>query len=99
MDKEKHTGPNPRKMIISVDEVKGKCFYDYKEGDAFEVTGLRTIEGFCGAAYRTIFPVLFALNFGGTYPFEDNSNSLSTITCPDGGNIRFKVTRVEEEEG
>jgi len=98
VDKEKHTGPNPRKMIISVDEVKGKCFYNYKKGDSFEVKGLRTIEGFCGAAYHTLFPVLFALNFGGTYPFEENDNSLSTITCPDGGNIRFKVTRIEEEE-
>ena len=32
------------------------------------------------------------------YPFEENKNSLSTITCPDGGNIRFKVTRKEEEK-
>jgi uncharacterized repeat protein (TIGR04076 family) len=85
-------------MIISVEEVKGKCFYSYQEGDTFEVSGLRTIEGFCGAAYHTIFPVLFALNFGATYPFEDNVNSLSTVTCPDGGNIRFRVTRAEEKE-
>jgi len=89
-------GPRPKKMVVSVEEVRGKCFYCYKVGDKWELTGLRTIPNFCGAAYHTMFPVLFALNFGATYPFMQNPNSLDTITCPDGGHIRFKVTRVEE---
>jgi hypothetical protein len=25
----------------------------------------------------------------------DNPNSIDTVTCPDGGNIIFKVTRIE----
>ena len=90
-----HKGPNPKKMIIEVYKRKGKCFYGYQEGDKFEVTGLRTPPGFCGAAYHMLFPVLFALNFGATFPFMDNPNSLNTATCPDGGNVIFKVTRVE----
>jgi len=88
--------PNPKKMVISVEECSGHCFYEYKEGDKFEVVGLRTPDAFCGAAYHTLFPVLFALNFGAKYPFMQDPNSLDTVTCPDGGNIRFKVTRVEE---
>ena len=87
--------PSPKKMIISVEEVSGHCFYEYKVGDEIEVTGLRTPGGFCGAAYHTIFPVLFALNFGAKYPFMEDQNSLNTVTCPDGGNVRFKVRRVE----
>jgi uncharacterized repeat protein (TIGR04076 family) len=91
-------GPKPKKMIISVEEVKGKCAYGYKVGDKWEVNGLRTIPDFCGAAYHTMFPVLFALNFGASYPFMENPDSLNTITCPDGGHIRFKVTRLKEGE-
>lgn len=87
--------PSPKKMIISVEEVSGHCFYEYKVGDEIEVTGLRTPGGFCGAAYHTMFPVLFALNFGAKYPFMEDPNSLNTVTCPDGGNVRFRVRRVE----
>jgi len=92
--KEKQSGPNPKKMIISVEEVTGKCFYGYKVGDEIEVIGLKTPKDFCGAAYNVIFPVLFALNFGAKYPFEEE-NANSRVTCPDNANIRFKVRRVE----
>ncbi|MFZ5799898.1 MAG: TIGR04076 family protein [Candidatus Omnitrophota bacterium] len=90
------SGPHPKKMVISVEEVRGRCAFGYKKGDQWEVRGLRTPRDFCGAAYHTMFPVLFALNFGASYPFMENPNSLNTITCPDGGHIRFKVKRVEE---
>lgn len=93
-----HQGPNPKTMEIEVKECAGKCFYNYKAGDKIEVKGLKTPEGFCGAAYHMMFPVLFALNFGAKFSFEDNPNSLSTPTCPDGGNIIFKVTRKEENK-
>lgn len=92
-----HKGPNPKKMVISVEEVCGKCFHNYKAGDKWETVGLRTIPDFCGAAFHTMFPVLFALNFGAKFPFMDNPDSLNTVTCPDGGSIRFRVTRVEGE--
>lgn len=90
-----HKGPNPKKIIISVEEVTGKCFHNYKVGDKWETMGLRTIPNFCGAAFHTLFPVLFALNFGAKFSFMQDENSLNTITCPDGGSIRFKATRVE----
>jgi len=88
-------GPNPKTMEIEVKECTGKCHYDYKVGDKLEVKGLKAPEGFCGAAYHMLFPVLFALNFGAKFPFEENPNSLSTPTCPDGGHVIFKVARKE----
>ena len=87
--------PNPKKLVISVEEVKGHCVYDYKVGDSFETTGLRTPASFCGAAYNAIFPVLFALNFGARFPFSEDGISNPRITCPDGAKVRFKVRRVE----
>lgn len=91
-------GPNPKKMIIEVVGAKGKCTYGYKVGDKWETSGLKCIPGFCGAAFHTAFPALFALNFGAKFFFMKDHNSVDTVTCPDGGNIIFKVTRVEENK-
>ncbi|MDD4980256.1 MAG: TIGR04076 family protein [Candidatus Omnitrophica bacterium] len=91
-------GPNPKKMVIEVVKAKGKCTFGYKVGDKWETTGLKCIPGFCGAAFHTAFPALFALNFGADFFFMKNPDSVDTVTCPDGGNIIFKVTRVKEEK-
>ena len=104
-----HQGPQPKKMILEVVQAKGKCAFGYKVGDKWETAGLKCIPGFCGAAFHTAFPALFALNFGAKFHFMnkgdshkgrdshllDNSNAIDTVTCPDGGNIVFRVTRVE----
>jgi uncharacterized repeat protein (TIGR04076 family) len=86
---------NPKKMVIEVVQAKGKCAFGYKVGDKWEALGLKCIPGFCGAAFHTAFPALFALNFGAKFFFMKDPNSIDTVTCPDGGNIVFKVTRVE----
>lgn len=89
-------GPNPKKMVVEVVQAKGKCTFGYKVGDKWETTGLKCIPGFCGAAFHTAFPALFALNFGVKFFFMDNPDCIDTVTCPDGGNIVFKLTRIEE---
>lgn len=89
-----YAGPQPKKMIAEIIRAKGKCAYGYKVGDKFEFAGLGCIGGLCGAAYHTMFPALFALNFGANFFFMDAPNSIDTVTCPDKGNIVFKVTRV-----
>jgi uncharacterized repeat protein (TIGR04076 family) len=91
-----YKGPNPKKMTIEVVQAKGKCSYGYKVGDKWETEGLKCIPGFCGAAFHCAFPALFALNFGAKFFFMDNPDSIDTITCPDGGNIVFKVSRIED---
>lgn len=93
-----HKGPNPKKMILEVVQAKGKCTFGYKVGDKWETQGLKCIPGFCGAAFHTAFPALFALNFGAKFHFMKNPDEIDTVTCPDGGNIIFKVTRVEEDK-
>lgn len=93
-----HKGPNPKKMIIEVIQAKGKCSFGYKVGDKWETQGLKCISGFCGAAFHTAFPALFALNFGAKFFFMPDPDAIDTVTCPDGGNIIFKVRRVEENK-
>ncbi|MHB8155611.1 MAG: TIGR04076 family protein [Candidatus Omnitrophota bacterium] len=90
-----HKGPHPKKMILEVVQAKGKCAFGYKIGDKWETSGLKCIPGFCGAAFHTAFPALFALNFGAKFHFMDNPDTIDTVTCPDGGNIIFKLTRLE----
>jgi len=87
-----HKGPNPKDMVIEVVK-EGKCTFGYKMGDKWETKGLKCIPGFCGAAFHTAFPALFALNFGAEFPFMSEPNSVDTVTCPDGGNIVFRVSR------
>jgi uncharacterized repeat protein (TIGR04076 family) len=82
-------------MLVEVIKATGKCTYGYKLGDKFEVDGLKCIPNICGAAYHLMFPALFALNFGAKFFFMDNPDSVDTVTCPDKGNIVFKVSRVE----
>ncbi|MBU1726671.1 MAG: TIGR04076 family protein [Candidatus Omnitrophica bacterium] len=91
-------GPNPKKMVLEVVKAKGKCTFGYKVGDKWETVGLKCIPDFCGAAFHCAFPALFALNFGAKFFFMENPNSIDTVTCPDGGNIIFKVTRIEEDK-
>lgn len=88
-----YKAPRPKKMLAEVVKVKGSCPYGYKIGDRFEIEGLKCIPDLCGAAYHTMFPALFALNFGARFFFMDNPDSIDTVTCPDGGKIVFKVTR------
>ncbi len=92
-----YKGPHPKKMVVEVVKATGKCTFGYKIGDKWETTGLKCIPGFCGAAFHTAFPALFALNFGAKFFFMDNPDSIDTVTCPDGGHVVFKLTRVNED--
>lgn len=91
-------GPNPKKMVIEVVKARGKCTYGYKVGDKWDTEGLKCIPGFCGAAFHTAFPALFALNFGAKFFFMKNHNSIDTVTCPDGGNIVFRVSLADQKD-
>ncbi|MCX5706972.1 MAG: TIGR04076 family protein [Candidatus Omnitrophica bacterium] len=91
-------GPAPKNMVIEVVKAKGKCTFGYKLGDKWETVGLKCIPGFCGAAFHTAFPALFALNFGAKFFFMQDPDSVDTVTCPDAGNIVFKVSRKKEEK-
>ena len=92
-----YKGPSPKKMLVEVVKAKGRCAFGYKVGDKWETLGLKCIPGFCGAAFHTAFPALFALNFGAKFFFMRDANSIDTVTCPDGGNIIFKVSRIEDK--
>jgi 2-dehydropantoate 2-reductase len=88
-----YKGPQPKDMVLEVVKSEGKCSYGYKLGDRFEIKGLKCPQGFCGAAFHTAFPAIFALNFGARFFFMDDPEGIDTVTCPDGGKIVFRVSR------
>lgn len=92
-----YKGPRPKKMLVEVVKSDGRCAYGYKVGDKFEVEGLKTIANLCGAAYHTLFPALFALNFGARFFFMEDPMTIDTVTCPDSGKVVFKVSGTEDE--
>lgn len=91
-------GPVPKKMVVEVVKTEGKCTFGYNVGDKWQTQGLSCIPDFCGAAFHTAFPALFALNFGAKFFFMKNPDCVDTVTCPDGGHVVFKVSRVAEEK-
>ena len=86
------------KLKLTVTGVFGLCYHGYSEGDEIILEDFtHAPKHFCLGLAHALFPVIYALSFGAKFGFRDNQRSL-LITCPDGGNIVFKVTRVEESK-
>jgi len=82
-------------FLAEILDKDGKPEHNAKDPDwKWDLKGMKCPEGFCGAAFHTAFPALFASNFGAKFFFmKDDQDSVNTVTCPDGGNIVFRVGR------
>ena len=71
---------------------KGTCVAGHKVGDEF-VIGQETPYGMCSWAFCTLFPFAEVLQFGGSFPWEDDP-SKATVACPDPANpVVFELRR------
>lgn len=71
---------------------KGTCSAGHKVGDEF-VIGDKTTPGMCSWAFYTLFPFAEVLQFGGSFPWEENPNR-ATVACPDPSNpVVFELRR------
>ena len=82
---------------IKIEVVKileaGKCNYGHKVGDKFDYPEEKG--KLCSTAWHTLFPYLTGLQFGASFPWEEDTDSI-TICCPDYKNpVVFKITRTE----
>ncbi len=79
-------------VIARVISQKGTCAAGHKVGDEF-VIGQKTPPAFCSWAFHTLFPFAQVLQFGGSFPWEDDPNR-ATVACPDLGNaVVFELSR------
>ena len=80
-------------IIAKVISQKGSCAAQHKVGDEF-VVGEKTPPGVCSWAYYVLFPSAEVLQFGGTFPWEDDPDR-TTVACPDAGNpVVFELRRI-----
>ncbi len=74
----------------------GDCSYGHKVGEQFRIPDERG--KICSAAYYALYPYINGLNYGASFPWEEDKDSC-TIGCPDYKNsVVFKITRKETKE-
>ena len=83
---------------ITVISQKGHCSQGHKVGDQWTI-GSETIkapEGLCLHALHSLYGSIVTLRYGGTFPWEKDTDRASSA-CPDSGNpCVFEIRRLHE---
>ena len=79
-------------VIARVISQKGTCAAGHRVDDEF-VMREKTSSGMCSWAFYTLFPFAEVLQFGGSFPWEEDPNK-TTVACPDSANpVVFELRR------
>ena len=79
-------------VIAKIISQKGACSAGHRLGDEF-VIGQKTPPDLCSWAFYTLFPFAQVLQFGGSFPWEQDPNK-TTVACPDPANpVVFELRR------
>ena len=79
-------------VIAKVISQEGTCAAQHKVGDEF-VIGEQTPPNLCSWAFYSLFPFAQVLQFGGSFPWEQDGNK-TTVACPDPTNpVVFELRR------
>jgi uncharacterized repeat protein (TIGR04076 family) len=82
----------PPRVTLEIVSQKGKCPNGHQVGEKFDVSGT-TPAGICASAYHSAYPAIYALKFGGQFPWEQEEGTAHTA-CPDPENpVVMKITR------
>ena len=82
-------------IIAKVISQKGTCAAGHKVGDEF-VIGEEVPAGLCSWAFHALFPCAAVLQFGGSFPWEDDLDK-TTVACPDPANpVVFELRRLRK---
>ncbi|TET57560.1 MAG: TIGR04076 family protein [Dehalococcoidia bacterium] len=79
-------------VIAKVISQKGTCTAKHRVGDEF-VIGQGTPANLCSWAFYSLFPFAQVLQFGGSFPWEQDRNK-AIVVCPDAENpVVFELRR------
>ena len=79
-------------VIAKVVSQNGTCTAGHRVGDEF-IIGQQTPPDLCSWAFYTLFPFAQVLQFGGSFPWEQDPNK-TTVACPDQANpVVFELRR------
>jgi len=80
------------RVTAKVISQKGTCEAGHRMGDEYDITD-KTPPGMCSWAFYTLFPFAEVLQFGGSFPWEEDPDK-TTVACPDPGNpVVFELRR------
>ncbi len=68
-------------VVIKLINNLSPCHSGHKIGDEW-VFNYMTPGGMCGLAFNAIYPVALALQFGATFPWQEDPDVI-TVSCPD----------------
>ena len=72
------------------------CHSGHKVGDEW-LFQFQPLEGMCFAAYNTLFPFILVLKCGGTFPWQEDPDTI-VVSCPDPEvNNVFELRRIPRE--
>jgi uncharacterized repeat protein (TIGR04076 family) len=91
----------PYKLLGTILSVKGDCTASHKAGEQFNLTlwdpekdATRRAPSLCTFFYNMILPYLAVLQFGETFPLEEDKHSFQ-ISCPDPVNqVTLEIKRI-----
>jgi len=90
------------KLIGRIVKVEGECSAGHHVGEGFDLTLYSEEENkslrapnMCSFFYNSIFPYLVALQFGGTFPWEENKD-VFTSGCPDRQKVIIEIRRAKK---
>jgi uncharacterized repeat protein (TIGR04076 family) len=79
-------------VVAKVISQKGICGAQHQAGDEF-VIGQQLPPNLCSWAFYCLFPFAQVLQFGGSFPWEEDKNK-TTVACPDPDNpVVFELRR------
>ena len=84
-----------KKVIAKVIEVNDDCFIGMKVGDEFELS-IHRCGDFCGYFYHNIFNWISTLQFGGSFPMDEQKVVQDCYWCEPRHIVKIELTRSEE---
>ena len=83
-------------VAVRVVSQEGFCDCNHKVGDEW-IIGKTTPAGVCLHALSDMYPYLWALMFGGSFPWESDPDIATGVACSDAKNpVVFELRRVRE---
>ena len=83
------------KIVGTIKEIKGHCTAKHKVGDIIDLS-VHNSSGLCGIFYHDIFPTISTLQFGGTFPWGSDPDTIE-VECSDRMNIvKMELKRIRK---
>jgi uncharacterized repeat protein (TIGR04076 family) len=80
---------------VKITVTKSKCRSGYhKVGDSFIVEDL--CPPICHELWNGAYPMIYALQNGGTLDYDNDKASVFDLQCPDGGRVKIHGERIED---